>query len=225
MIRTVDKNGDGKINYSEFRVMMGAHPLIMPGQFSSASKSYHGRAIYMHKKNVSIKGKRKQKRKFKLELLFYFRLEPEAWSSNAWGRAVVCGRGLCCCLWQYSAYICIYCAHICKTLFCKNFCRMSQNNIIHCQNRMLLITILFMLSDHHNHNHNRHQNQNYCFFFASSRTIPGEKSSQAGWAKVEVENPGKLDPQEIEFKFHDQIFANLSLRWGPDVRAQPSCYT
>ena len=34
MIRTVDKNGDGKINYSEFRVMMGAHPLIMPGQFS-----------------------------------------------------------------------------------------------------------------------------------------------------------------------------------------------
>ena len=82
-----------------------------------------------------------------------------------------------------------------------------------------------MLSDHHNHNHNCHQNQNYCFFFASSRTIPGEKSSQAGWAKVEVENPGKLDPQEIEFKFHDQIFANQSLRWGPDVRAQPSCYT
>ena len=33
MIRTVDKNGDRKINYSEFRVMMGAHPLIMPGQF------------------------------------------------------------------------------------------------------------------------------------------------------------------------------------------------
>ena len=32
MIRTVDKNGDGKINYSEFRVMMGAHPLIMPGK-------------------------------------------------------------------------------------------------------------------------------------------------------------------------------------------------
>ena len=32
MIHTVDKNGDGKINYSEFRVMMGAHPLIMPGE-------------------------------------------------------------------------------------------------------------------------------------------------------------------------------------------------
>ena len=30
MIRTVDKNGDGKINYSEFRVMMGAHPLLIP---------------------------------------------------------------------------------------------------------------------------------------------------------------------------------------------------
>merc|ERR1712059_170312 len=30
MIRTVDKNGDGKINYSEFRVMMGAHPLLLP---------------------------------------------------------------------------------------------------------------------------------------------------------------------------------------------------
>ena len=29
MIKTVDKNGDGKINYSEFRVMMGAHPLIL----------------------------------------------------------------------------------------------------------------------------------------------------------------------------------------------------
>ena len=28
MIHTVDKNGDGKINYSEFRVMMGPHPLI-----------------------------------------------------------------------------------------------------------------------------------------------------------------------------------------------------
>merc|ERR1719412_3280445 len=26
MIKTVDKNGDGKINYSEFRVMMGAKP-------------------------------------------------------------------------------------------------------------------------------------------------------------------------------------------------------
>ena len=30
MIRTVDKNGDGKINYSEFRVMMGALPLLIP---------------------------------------------------------------------------------------------------------------------------------------------------------------------------------------------------
>ena len=30
MIRTVDKNGDGKINYSEFRVMMGAHPRLIP---------------------------------------------------------------------------------------------------------------------------------------------------------------------------------------------------
>ena len=28
MIRTVDKNGDGKISYSEFRVMMGAQPLL-----------------------------------------------------------------------------------------------------------------------------------------------------------------------------------------------------
>ena len=30
MIHTVDKNGDGKINYSEFRVMMGAFPLLTP---------------------------------------------------------------------------------------------------------------------------------------------------------------------------------------------------
>ena len=30
MIKTVDKNGDGKINYSEFRVMMGAPPLLIP---------------------------------------------------------------------------------------------------------------------------------------------------------------------------------------------------
>ena len=37
MIRTVDKNGDGKINYSEFRVMMGAHPLIIPGPALSKS--------------------------------------------------------------------------------------------------------------------------------------------------------------------------------------------
>lgn len=29
MIKTVDKNGDGKINYSEFRVMMGAPPLLI----------------------------------------------------------------------------------------------------------------------------------------------------------------------------------------------------
>ena len=28
MIHTVDKNGDGKISYSEFRVMMGAPPLL-----------------------------------------------------------------------------------------------------------------------------------------------------------------------------------------------------
>jgi len=30
MIVTVDKNNDGKINYSEFRVMLGAIPLIIP---------------------------------------------------------------------------------------------------------------------------------------------------------------------------------------------------
>ena len=29
MIETVDKNGDGKISYSEFRVMMGAIPLVI----------------------------------------------------------------------------------------------------------------------------------------------------------------------------------------------------
>ena len=29
MIRTVDKNRDGKISYSEFRVMLGAIPLII----------------------------------------------------------------------------------------------------------------------------------------------------------------------------------------------------
>ena len=29
MISIVDKNGDGKISYSEFRVMLGALPLIM----------------------------------------------------------------------------------------------------------------------------------------------------------------------------------------------------
>ena len=30
MIANVDKNGDGKISYSEFRVMMGAVPLLLP---------------------------------------------------------------------------------------------------------------------------------------------------------------------------------------------------
>ena len=30
MIHTVDKNGDGKISFSEFRVMMGGIPLIIP---------------------------------------------------------------------------------------------------------------------------------------------------------------------------------------------------
>ena len=29
MITIVDKNGDGKISYSEFRVMMGAFPLLI----------------------------------------------------------------------------------------------------------------------------------------------------------------------------------------------------
>ena len=29
MIATVDKNGDGKISYSEFRVMMGGLPLLL----------------------------------------------------------------------------------------------------------------------------------------------------------------------------------------------------
>merc|ERR1719150_1849804 len=37
MIHTVDKNGDGKINYSESRVMMGAHPLIIPAPLVSKS--------------------------------------------------------------------------------------------------------------------------------------------------------------------------------------------
>jgi len=30
MIKIVDRNGDGRISYSEFRVMMGAFPLIIP---------------------------------------------------------------------------------------------------------------------------------------------------------------------------------------------------
>jgi len=30
MIETVDKNGDGKISFSEFRVMMGGFPLLIP---------------------------------------------------------------------------------------------------------------------------------------------------------------------------------------------------
>ena len=30
MIKIVDKNGDGKISYSEFRVMLGAFPLLIP---------------------------------------------------------------------------------------------------------------------------------------------------------------------------------------------------
>ena len=30
MINIVDKNGDGKISYSEFRVMLGAFPLLIP---------------------------------------------------------------------------------------------------------------------------------------------------------------------------------------------------
>ena len=29
MIDTVDKNGDGKISFSEFRCMMGANPIIL----------------------------------------------------------------------------------------------------------------------------------------------------------------------------------------------------
>ena len=29
MIKIVDKNGDGKISYSEFRVMLGAIPLLL----------------------------------------------------------------------------------------------------------------------------------------------------------------------------------------------------
>ena len=29
MIATVDRNGDGKISFSEFRVMMGGFPLIV----------------------------------------------------------------------------------------------------------------------------------------------------------------------------------------------------
>ena len=29
MIKTVDKNQDGKISYCEFRVMLGANPLII----------------------------------------------------------------------------------------------------------------------------------------------------------------------------------------------------
>merc|ERR1719219_1086877 len=30
MINIVDRNGDGKISYSEFRVMLGAFPLLIP---------------------------------------------------------------------------------------------------------------------------------------------------------------------------------------------------
>ena len=35
MIKIVDKNGDGKISYSEFRVMMGAFPLLIPEDWIS----------------------------------------------------------------------------------------------------------------------------------------------------------------------------------------------
>ena len=41
MIRTVDKNGDGKISYSEFRVMMGAKPLLNVVQGTKPLTSPH----------------------------------------------------------------------------------------------------------------------------------------------------------------------------------------
>ena len=38
MIDIVDKNKDGKISYSEFRVMLGAIPLIIPQQLPTTDK-------------------------------------------------------------------------------------------------------------------------------------------------------------------------------------------
>lgn len=38
MIDIVDKNKDGKISYSEFRVMLGAIPLIIPQKLPTADK-------------------------------------------------------------------------------------------------------------------------------------------------------------------------------------------
>ena len=37
MIRTVDENGDGKINYQEFRVMIGAKPNLTAAMASSGA--------------------------------------------------------------------------------------------------------------------------------------------------------------------------------------------
>ena len=39
MIKTVDKNRDGKISYSEFRVMLGGIPLVIPGNPARNKKS------------------------------------------------------------------------------------------------------------------------------------------------------------------------------------------
>ena len=37
MIKTVDENGDGKINYQEFRVMIGAKPNLTAAMASSGA--------------------------------------------------------------------------------------------------------------------------------------------------------------------------------------------
>ena len=41
MIKIVDKNGDGKISYSEFRVMLGAFPLLIPDNWLQMFKFSH----------------------------------------------------------------------------------------------------------------------------------------------------------------------------------------
>ena len=42
MIKTVDENGDGKINYQEFRVMIGAKPNLIGQQRAKAAKNTPG---------------------------------------------------------------------------------------------------------------------------------------------------------------------------------------
>ena len=69
MMDTIDRNGDGKISYTEFRVMLGANPLIHFWGLVSVKLENKEKYIFPYKLNIIRKNSKYVNTKYILHLL------------------------------------------------------------------------------------------------------------------------------------------------------------